>query len=401
MRPPQRRAGLTPIESLLQAPQAFEFVQAVSILLRWLEERGVAPEAAMRTHLRFENSLRLGFPASEVEALRLAPGSSLDENSVGELCAPCFHMTPAFMGLLGAHGALPAHYTERIAQWQAAQDDAAPRAFLDLLSGRMLALYYAAWCKYRIEHSVTADGDTYLPRLLALAGIGASATSATSEASDASGSGKPSSPRSSSNSSSSGSALAPGSNSRQAAEAGLPAALFGRYAGLLQQRPRSAAVLQRLLSGYFGLPLALEEMVGHWSRMAPHEQSALGGGACLGENAMLGARAWRPDLRARLRFGPLKRSQFERLLPSGDIAAALRRILAALAPPGIDFEVQLVLQAREVGPCQLAGGASTASTATTPSRLGRDSFLISAAVGEDRADMRYTIATMAPLASVS
>lgn len=378
MRSSQRRTGTSVIERLLAAPQGFEFVQAVTILLRWLEERGIAPERALRDYLRFENSLQLGFPPSQIEALRLAraptgtASATASDTTLGDTLASApqdlshdggeqdlagvqFRMTPAFMGLLGAQGALPAHYTERLQQWQHANRDEAPRAFLDMFSGRMLALYYAAWRKYRVEYGAAARGDPFRAQLLALAGI-------------------------------------PDTGERQGGSApGVPEAVIAYFAGMLQQRPRSAAVLERLLGGYFGLPVVLEQAVGHWSRMEPHEQCALGGQACLGENTMLGERSWRPDLRARLRIGPLSREVFERFLPSGDMAAALRRILAWFAVPGVDFEVQLILRADEVGPSRL--GAAPAPGA----RLGRDSFLVTAAAAADRADMRYLVSPMAPL----
>jgi len=347
----QRRTSPGVIARLLAAPQAFEFVQAVTLLLAWLEEAGVAPGPALRGRIRFENSLRLGFPPSEIEALRVEPAAGAAEpDGVEDPAGLLFRLTPGFMGLLGVHGALPAHETERIAAWQAAWHDEAPRAFLDLFSSRMLALYYEASCKHRVEHQAGREHDGFRARLLALAGAGENGSGA------------------------------------------MPDALAACLAGMLQQRPRSAPLLARLLAHHFGLPVAVEEAVGHWSRMTPQEQSALGRDACLGQNTLLGARSWRPDLRARLRIGPLGRDAFERLLPSGDMAASLRRILAALALPGIDFEVCLVLRAGEVAPSRLAGGAAA------PARLGRDSFVVSGAVQADRADMRYLVRTMAPLA---
>jgi type VI secretion system protein ImpH len=344
MSTPQRRTSPGLIDRLLAAPQAFDFVQAVTILLRWLEEQGVPQERALRDHLRFANSLRLGFPASEIEDLRVDGAQDAQD---ADATPPRFLLTPGFMGLLGVHGALPLHYTERIGLWQSVHADAAPRAFLDILSGRMLALYYEAWRKHRVEHAAAHTPDRFMPRLLDIAGLTSSPD--------------------------------------------LPGATIAHFAGMLQQRPRSAAVLRALLASHFDVPVVLQEAVGHWSRVTPQEQSALGAGACLGENTLLGERSWRPDLRVRLQIGPLSRTRFERFLPSGDMAAALRRILAVLAPPGIDFEVRLVLQAQDVLPSRLASGSKA------PPRLGRDSFVVTGAVCEDRADMRYLIRTMAPL----
>ncbi|MGJ7916233.1 type VI secretion system baseplate subunit TssG [Massilia sp. LXY-6] len=348
--PQQPAAGL--IARLLAEPQRFEFFQAVRLLVLWLGEHGVPPRRALERHLRFRNSLALGFPAGQVEAL--VPQRVEDE-------PPQFHLTPTFMGLLGAHGALPSHFTERIAAWESSQPDAelaqAPRAFLDIFTTRMLALFYGAWRKYRVEDSVSGPdgGDGFLPLLLALAGF------------------PPGVPH----------------------EGVLDAAL-ARYAGVLRQRPASAVVLARVLAQHFGVPVALQEGIGHWDPLAPAEQSMLGGqagkggwpGAVLGQAAVLGERCWRPDLRVRVRVGPLRRAQFERFLPQAPGARALRTMLGLFAAPTLSYEVVLVLARSELRPVRLAGG---------PQRLGRDSFLITAKAAHDRADMVYEMRPMLPL----
>ncbi|MFC5458874.1 type VI secretion system baseplate subunit TssG [Massilia niabensis] len=353
MRSTHRRATTRLIDRLLAAPQEFEFIQAVRILLAWLAGQGVAPAQALQTRLRFDNSLRLGFPAAEIEALSRTPIAVGDSDVAG------FTITPSFMGLLGGHGALPLHVTERIAAWQLERDDHAPRAFLDLLSGRMLALYYRAWHKHRIEHcseqAGTGQADALLPRLAALARV----------------------PR-----------------ARRGDGAALPDALFAHFAGMLQQRPVSAAVLERLLASFFRETVRLEEAVGHWDVLAAGEQPALGVNAHLGENTLLGERSWRPDLRARLRIGPLGGEAFARFLPGGSAAAALHAILQAVAEPTVGFEVQLVLRGLDVSPSRLAGAQPAAA------RLGRDSFLVGTDAGgecADRTDMRYLVMPMAPL----
>jgi len=346
--PQQPAAGL--IERLLAEPQRFEFFQAVRLLLLWLGEQGVPPRRALERHLRFRNSLALAFPAGQVEAI--APSLALDG------LPPRFHLTPTFMGLLGAHGTLPGHVTERIAAWEAGQPDdelaEAPRAFLDIFSTRMLALFYGAWRKYRVEHSVTGaeGGDAFLPLLLALAGF------------------SPGSPH-----------------------AAVDDATLARYAGVLRQRPASAVVLARVLSHHFGVPIALEEGIGFWDALSLEEQSRLGGaaanpGAVLGQAAVLGERCWRPDLRVRVRIGPLRRARFERFLPHADGARALRTLLGLFAAPTLSYEVVLVLAHSELRPVRLAGG---------PQRLGRDSFLITRPAAGDRADMVYDLRPMPPL----
>ena len=356
MRPTHRRTTASVIERLLAEPQAFEFVQAVSLLLAWLARQGVTPEQAWRNCLRFENSLRLGFPASEIETIA---HTRTEVDAAVANAGHRFTITPAFMGLLGAHGVLPAHVTERIAAWQSAGHDAAPRAFLDLVSNRMLALFWRAWQKNRIAHMPAGGADRLRPLLLALAG---------------------SAPESPSPSPS------PSPSQSDAA----PPHLVAHFAGMLAQRPCSAVVIEQIVSAFFDVPVRLEEAVGHWDRLGRAEQAALGINAELGENVLLGERSWRPDLRARLRIGPLDAATFARFLPSGDASAALRAILGRCAEPSVGFEIQLVLRAQDVRPLRLA-------VSTEGARLGRDCFLAGGAAHGDRADMRYLIVPMAPL----
>jgi type VI secretion system protein ImpH len=354
-----RRADQSVIERLLDEPQQFEFVQAVRIALCWLAEQGVPPERALREHLRFQNSLSLAFAPGEVEALVAAGDVVLEhEQAMADALARQalrIRITPSFMGMLGAAGTLPAHYTERIAAWQLREHDEAPRAFLDLFSGRMLALFYEAWRKYRVEQAMADGEDGFQPLLLALAGF------------------EP------------GTAL---TNSH-----GVCDRMIALFAGSLQQRPVPSPVLNRMLASYLGVGVAVEEAVGHWNRMAPHEQTSLNGEhATLGDDTILGETSWRPDLRVRLRIGPLDRRQFDLFLPHGEGAATLRRMLNLFSNPALVYEVRLVLRAGEVRPSHLAGGAGEGA------RLGRDSFLVSSQGKQDRTDMRYELRPMAPLA---
>lgn len=166
------------IERLFAQPQRFEYFQAVRMLEIWLKRNGVPHEGAVANFLRFQNSVSLGFPASQLEALQPEPRDiARDARSLGDALQRAelkyIRITPAFMGMLGMTGSLPAHYTERIAAHQLYDKDEGPRAFLDTFSNRALALFYEAWRKYRLELKYQLDGkDTFLPLLLALAGVG-------------------------------------------------------------------------------------------------------------------------------------------------------------------------------------------------------------------------------------
>jgi type VI secretion system protein ImpH len=324
------------IARLLAEPQRFDFVQAVRLLLLALEGQGIPRHRALARHLRFANSLALAFPPSQIEAAAREPDG--------------YRLTPSFMGLLGAHGALPLHVTERLLALPADGPEAqATRAFLDMFSTRMVALWFQAWQKYRVEHLVAGPRDGFLPLLLALAGVPDGGTFAA---------------------------------------AGVPDAALAAFAGLLRRRPVSAAVLGRVLASHFGVAVGVQEGVGHWDRLASFEQSILGANALLGRRALLGARSWRPDLRVRVRIGPLDRARYDQFLPGAPGARALRTLLGLFAVPTLAYDIVLVLRQADLGPVQL-----------TPSgrRLGLDSYLLSAPATADRAELCYELRPLDPL----
>lgn len=338
MQTAQRRSEPGVITQLFERPQRFEFFQAVRLLEHWLRRDAVPIEQTLSHFLRFENSLSQGFPASQIEALTLEQG----EDQV--------RLTPAFMGLLGVSGTLPATYTERIAAQALFARDEGPRAFLDTFSSRAVALFFEAWRKYRLELRYELSGkDAFLPLLLALGGVGNAAL-----------------------------------RERLADEGeGVRDESLAHFCGALMQRPVAAGTVARVLSEYFGEPIAIEQFVGAWYPLPLAQQSQLGAAnAVLGASAVVGERAWQRDLRLRLRAGPLGRAAFDAFLPGAPAARALARLLTMFTGLTLEVEIELVLRAADVHGICLDSGRSGG-------RLGWDSFL--GTTGRDRNDVRYTL----------
>jgi type VI secretion system protein ImpH len=356
MQAKKRRFEPGVIERLFAQPQRFEYFQAVRILELWLKRHGVAHEGAVANFLRFQNSTSLNFPASQLEALQPEPRElGRDARSLSEALLrselKAIRITPAFMGLLGMTGALPAHYTERIAAVAMFDKDDGPRAFLDTFSSRSLALFYEAWRKYRLELKYQLGGkDLFLPLLLALAGAGHSSLQ----------------------------------HRLDDGGQGLLDESLGYFCGALLHRPTSAGAIARVMSEYFGQAVVVEQFVGSWYDLPLAQQSTLGGGnAVLGAGAVMGARAWQRDLRMRLTIGPLERAQFEGFLPGGKAAQVLAKMLTMFTGLTLEYEVQLVLRAADVEGVKLDAGRSGG-------RLGWDSFL-GGGQQRDRVDVRYQI----------
>jgi type VI secretion system protein ImpH len=351
----KRRFEPAVIERLFKEPYRFEYFQAVRVLELWLKRHGKPQHDRITHFLRFQNSTLLGFPASQLEAIQTDPrnighdaatlSTALQSGELGYI-----RITPAFMGLLSGHGVLPVHYTERIADHQITHADEGPRALLDTFSNRSLALFYAAWRKYRLALQYQVDGhDTFLPLLLALAGLGNKALRR---------------------------------RFTQDKDGAMLDESIGYFAASIRQRPSSAVQMARVLSEYFGQPVRAEQFIGFWYEVPVEQQTTLGSRtAVLGASAMAGVRVWQRDLRLRLVIGPLDRAGFDAFLPGGLAARALKSMVGLLTGVMLEYEVELVLQAAAV--------RSTILDAQPTARLGWDAYLVTSPQADDRRDVHY------------
>jgi len=360
MQATKRRFEPAVIERLFAQPHRFQYFQAVRLLELWFKRHGKTGAGAVARHLRFQNSTRLSFPPSELEAMQADPPEAVPGRAHPEgTDAPrlqYIRITPAFMGLLGGSGALPAHYTERIAGQVLHEKDEGPRAFLDTFSNRSLALFYEAWRKYRLELKYQADGrDAFLPLLLSLAGLG------------------------------------PQALRRRFVDEGHGELLdesIGYFGTSIRHKPASSVQIGRVLSEYFGEQVRAEQFVGRWYDVPEDQQSRLGAGAALlGAGAIAGTRVWQRDLRMRIVVGPLARSRFDAFLPGGKAARALASMLSMMTGVTLEYEIQLVLRGEDVRGTALALGDGAG-------RLGWDSFMVTKGESLDRNDVRYDVHTL-------
>ena len=352
MQATNRKHESSVIGQLLDKPYRFEFTQLLNLLVRNLRRQGISYERAFREVISFRNSLSLSFPPSEVEALDVEPNSpdALAAAHGGQLKR--VRITPAFIGLLGATGALPLHDTERIATASRAHDgDASQCELLDVLSNRSIGMFYEASGKYRVEHSVDIrDQDHLLPMLTALAGVR---------------------PRS---------ALGNG----QPAE-GVKQETAAYFAALLRTRPVSAGTVEQVLAAYLGIAIRLEQFVGNWQPIPEKRRSTLGINApVLGVSAALGTRQWRHDLSVRLHIGPLDDAQVEHFFPGGRSLAALNEMVCLFAVPNVRYEVRLLLAPTCIKRFTLEPG-------TEPRKLGWSTFLTGTPGVAKRPDIRLAL----------
>lgn len=360
------------MQRLLDRPQGFHFIQAVRLLEICLLQRGIMRSEILARHIRFRNSLSLSFAASDLEMLAVdgvtwLAGSAPPAGEVlGTLQQVC--LTPAFFSLLGAQGALPLHYTDRIAVQLHDSGDDGTRAFFDYLSHRSVALFYLGWLRGRVEHLADAQGnDGYLPLQLALAGR--------AHLAQASGDGEEGN---------CGEGHCAGGAVHYDAmrhDRNLAAA---HYAALLRGRDMPAAVIGQILSAYFNQHMQVEQFTGEWESLAPDEQASLGVANCtLGAGCILGRRYRRRDNQADIVIGPLGKADFRRFMPDAECAQALQAMAGQFSIGTVRFRVRVILRAQEIRRITLRGAGHPDRY-----RLGWDTFLVTQPSLADR-EMLY------------
>lgn len=332
----QRAPRYRLIDRLLAEPHRYQFFQAVRVLARQVQlTEKLSGDRVVGERIRFGSSLSLAFPPSEVEALH--------EHDADGVKPGRYRMVPAFMGMLGPGGAMPRYYTEALAERQMMHRDPTAHAFVDLFTNRMVALFYQAWQKYRLplRHET---GERFKTELLSLAGYQMGLDG-------------------------------------DASEEDIEVEPYAAYAGLLRHQPVAAENLRRVVADHFDAGVEVEQFVGQWFAIPPEQQTQLGGAAAmLGESACVGERLWERQTRLRLTIGPLRRARYRALLPDGEAAAALRKLLHYWCGMSVEFEIQLLLHRDDVQPARLDGMSG---------QLGRDAIACSRRPTEHVGEARY------------
>jgi type VI secretion system protein ImpH len=315
-----RTSNLGLMQQLLEKPYEFSFFQAVQLLQRYaggvpLGHEGPASEEL----IRIRPTVSMSFPAADMEGIQRIPKSG------GE----GFRITTSFLGLHSSDSPLPTFYTEDVL-WKE-NDQAAVRSFLDMFHHRAFSLLFRTWEKYRYDVQFRNRGsDLFSQRVYSLLGLG---------------------------------------TLQLEESAGVPAVRLLRYAGLITQRPHSAAALAGMLRDYLGLEhLKIEQCLERWVRIEDPQQNRLGDRNCrLGTDLIAGGRVRDRSGKFRITVGPVPLRTFNRLTPVGEDYAALVNIARLFVGDRLDFDIKVKLAADEVPPLQLSS--------RSPARLGWTSWL--------------------------
>ena len=290
-------------QELLDEPYRFEFFQAVRLLEKVFPERKpVGREALPHEEIaRFRSRMSLSFPASEVHEFK----DGFDEYTEREK----LEMFINFMGMVGISGVLPVHYTELIME-RVRYRDTAMWAFLDIFTHRSVSMFFRAWEKYRFPVAYERGEDNFTAFLFDVAGLGTRGLRGRMDLED---------------------------------ESLLP------YGGLIAQKPHSATALANILGDYFRVKAKILQFFGQWLDLDGASITKLGqANNGLGTTAIAGTRVWEQQSKFRIVLGALSFNEFQAFLPSGTAYKPLRSIVRFMHGAEFDFDVQLVLQAKQV-----------------------------------------------------
>ena len=128
------------------------------------------------------------------------------------------------------------------------------------------------------------------------------------------------------------------------------------FAGRLVHQARNAEGLEAIIQDYFGVRSEVWSFVGRWLDLPNTSVCKLGDSpdtGVLGASVIVGSRVWTCQLHFRLRLGPMKFSDFERLLPLGKSFRRLCDWVRLYAGDHFSWDVKLVLAKEEVPAIQM------------------------------------------------
>ena len=256
---------------------------------------------------------RLGQQPSLVFAPREIASTSLDDD--GRL-----HIALFGLGIWGANGPLPLHYTEIARNRNASSKDSTLIDFADLFHHRYLTQFYRAW---RCAQSAGGGLDRCQEEKFSF--YIASLT---------------------------------GQNPQDSEHSPLPTHARLAAGAHLVREARNPDGLVATLAHFFGTPFTLQEYQMHWIAIAPEERTRLGlpgASAIMGAGALLGEMIPDRQHKFRLVIGPLTLDDYLHFLPVGRDLPSLIEWVRAFVGYEYAWDVELQLNPRSAPPARIGG----------------------------------------------
>jgi len=289
-------------DAVLESLGRLSFQDAMTLIDRVLPvdvHAGRTPDPS-EERVRFRSSVRLGFPASDMESIERVPGEP-----------PLIAVNVHFMGLHGSTS--PLHYAERIAQQD--DDHEALRDFFDFFNHRLISFVRRIWLRWRYHLRYRPGGrDPLSRRLLALAGLPFSAE---------------------------------GDDHKADADIGAGAAeapILLPELGVLALYARSASAIGTVLTNHFRVSVSIREFVPREVDIPPEVRGRLGlASTTLGRDFIAGSRVRDSLGKYTVRIGPVSMNQFRAFLPGGENHEKLCRLVDLMQTQPLEWDLELKL----------------------------------------------------------
>lgn len=322
MAPEKRTADSSLIEHLFAEAPRYNFFSAVHLLETLYSEKkrlGTTLEPGQEP-VRFSVQPGFSFPASDIS--ELVPGKDDDPT----------RMKVAFLGLIGPSGILPHWYNELALDRLRAKDPTLTE-FLDLFHHRLLSLFYLAWKKHQFPVNFQPGArDRLSGYLLSLCGLGTQGMTG---------------------------------------RIGFAEESLNFYSGLLSRTVPSASAISDTVAHFTAAEARVEQFLERLIPLDSADLSPLGrGNAVLGGDSILGTHVWECETTFRVVVGPLSLSQFQRMIPSGDLHQPTFALIRTMVGIEYEFALRLMLRREEVPGCRLGQAPNRPET-----RLGWSTWL--------------------------
>ena len=296
------------IAELAEKPFTFDFYAAVRLLQSHFPDRPRIGHSwsPAQDPVRFAQNPALDFAPSTLEAVR-------NKDSSGPPVIYSRHF-----GLFGSNGPLPLCLTEYARERTLHHGDATFVAFCNVFHHRLLSFFFRAWADAQKTVDFDRPDDQHWSHFVgSLVGLGMESLLERDNVPDR-------------------------------------AKLY--FAGRLVQQNRNAEGLEAILQDFFGIRTEVRTFAGQWLKLPPGSTCKLGASretGTLSATVILGSRVWTCQLHFRLRMGPMKFAEYERMLPLGPSFRRLCDWIRQYAGEHYSWDVQLVLAKDEVPVIQI------------------------------------------------
>ncbi|GAB1269919.1 type VI secretion system baseplate subunit TssG [Aurantivibrio infirmus] len=284
--------------------------------------------------LRFKGNNSLSFPGSPVESLRAyfedleesysttqirhskeqdstrlvrvhteESGKKKYQGSNKRLELDRYDVIVNFMGLAGASGVLPQHYTRLIMERNRKRDTNLAD-FLDLFNHRLISLFYRSWTKYRFSYQYEAylgkrENDPFTGVVQSLSG--------------------------------------------QHQNQGHEAQLY--YSGHFSRKNKSATNLESMLSDFLEKSVKVKTFVGQWLLIQDADRAVIGSEGFgrnnrLGHGVLLGRRSWSMQSKISVHIDAMSYSEYQELISKSGKFLQLKKLISSYVP--IHLSVDLI-----------------------------------------------------------